>query len=222
MHTLFPDPLDTQGTGQVPGVQHAANPNRSAMGETNLVFNATRSSTRERDASKSQPGYVNDAPRTSVSPRTGNTEPSGMAPEYLEFGHLQLPARTMDILREAKRPSTRRCYAAKWTRYLHWCAGNMKTNQTTEVKTVLLYLTHLVDSGLTFSSLKVHLAAIVAYTRGATGDSFFTLPVVKRFLEGTKNIAPPRMMPPPMWNLNLVLTQLMKEPFEPLHKAELK
>ena len=136
-----------------------------------------------------------------VSPRASNAEPSGMAPEYIEFGYLNLPGRTMEILREAKRPGTRKCYAAKWTRYLHWCDSNGKMSTKTEVKTVLLYLTHLVDNGLTFSSLKVHLAAIVSYTRGVGGDSLFTIPVIKRFLEGTKNLVPPRVLPPPMWNL---------------------
>ena len=82
-----------------------------------------------------------------------------------------------------------------------------------EESTVLAYPTHLLDNGLTYASLKVHLAAIVAYTRGSRGDSLFTLPVVKRFLEDSKNIAPPRSAPTPMWNLNIVLTQLMSEPF---------
>ncbi|XP_078514164.1 uncharacterized protein LOC144773171 [Lissotriton helveticus] len=88
--------------------------------------------------------------------------------------------------------------------------------------TVLKYLTHLLEKNLSSSSLRVHLAAIVAYTRGETCRSFFTSQVVKRFLEGAKRIAPPKRVPPPAWNLNIVLTELIKEPFEPLHKVSLK
>ncbi|XP_078500130.1 uncharacterized protein LOC144755257 [Lissotriton helveticus] len=88
--------------------------------------------------------------------------------------------------------------------------------------TVLKYLTHLLETNLSSSSLRVHLAAIVAYTRGETGKSFFTSMIVKRFLEGAKRIAPPKRLPAPAWNLNIVLTELMKAPFEPMHKATLQ
>ena len=204
-----PDTPEYQVTGQVARVRHAANSDCATVCKADMVLNTARSSTRKCGETESQQGYADNTPGTSVSPRTSDAEPRGLAPEYLEFGHLQLPRRTMEILREAKRPSSRRCYSAKWIRYLHWCKGIRKVSQKTEVKTVRLYLTHLVDNGLTFSSLKVHLAAIVAYTRGVRGDSLFTIPVVKRFLEGTKNVAPHRMWSPPMWNLNVVLTQLM-------------
>lgn len=87
---------------------------------------------------------------------------------------------------------------------------------------MLKYLTHLIDCQLTCSSLKVRLIALVAYTRGHIGRRFFTAPVIKRFLEGAKRIAPPKKVSAPTWNLNVVLTHLMKAPFEPLHKAILK
>lgn len=80
----------------------------------------------------------------------------------------------------------------------------------------------MLDSNINYSSLKVHLAAIVAYAREDSCKSFFKAPVIKSVLERSKRIAPPRKAPAPMWSLSTVLTQLMTGPFEPMHKAELK
>lgn len=87
---------------------------------------------------------------------------------------------------------------------------------------VIGYLTLLLGEWLTYASLKVHLAAIVAYTRGYIERHLFTAPIIKRFLEGAKRIAQSMSAPTPTWNLPVVLTQLMKKEFEPIYKATLK
>lgn len=87
---------------------------------------------------------------------------------------------------------------------------------------VLPYLLHLARCGLQFSSIKVHLAAITAYRRSPTQESFFRIPVVKDFLEGLRKVYPPTRAPYVPWELNVVLTKLMGPPFEPIHKSTLQ
>lgn len=149
-------------------------------------------------------------------------ELSSLAPEILEFGHLQLPQRCMDILREARKPNTRHCYSSKWKRFVIWCRGRSINPIDCSPTHIVLYLTHLLDSGLVFNSIKVHLAALSAYTTSQLKVSWWKIPVIKAFMEGVKRIHPPIADIAPGWDLNVVLTRLMGSPFEPMHKASLK
>lgn len=216
-----PDTPDTQGTRQVQDKQDDNDTGSPAMGQTVLVLPHSGVGTGTTIQVPKKKGPTNHAGLKGTTPRAREPKPGSIAPEDLEFAHLKLPASTMAVLREARRPITRKCYMAKWKRFSCWCIKENLQRKITRESTVLRYLTHLLQSNLSYTSLKVHLAAIVAYTRGETGKSFFSSQVVKRFLEGAKRIAPPKRMPPPAWKLNVVLTQLMKAPFEPMHKTTL-
>ncbi|XP_078522268.1 uncharacterized protein LOC144791469 [Lissotriton helveticus] len=215
-----PDTTDPQGAQQMHEEQHDAHPCGTTMGQTDAVFsdNGDGAGASPQVLKKKRPTL--HGKRRNPTPRAREPQPLSLAPEDLEFAHLKLPENTLRVLREARRPSTRKCYGEKWKRFTQWCCKKPLQRRLTKESTVLRYLTHLIKAKLSSSSLRVHLAAIVAYTRGETGRSFFTSQVVKRFLEGAKRIAPPKRMPPPAWNL--VLTELMKAPFEPIHKASLQ
>ncbi|XP_078539962.1 uncharacterized protein LOC144824853 [Lissotriton helveticus] len=128
----------------------------------------------------------------------------------------------MDILKEAKRPSTRTSYAYKWKRFCFWCKSKNYDPTTCKEYVILPYLLHLAQSGLYVHSIKVHLVAVTAYRKCPSQTSFFQIPVIKDFLEGLKKVFPPVRLPSPSWDLNVVLSRLMKEPFEPIHKASLQ
>lgn len=145
-----------------------------------------------------------------------------MAPEVLQYGHLDLPADCMHILKEARRPSTRASYTFKWKRFFIWCLNNGHDPVRGQEQVILPYLLHLAKSGLQFTSIKVHLAAITAYRKSPTQESFFQMPVVKDFLEGLKKVYPPVRAPSPPWERNVVLTKLMGAPFEPIHRSSLQ
>ncbi|KAJ1090954.1 hypothetical protein NDU88_004082 [Pleurodeles waltl] len=46
--------------------------------------------------------------------------------------------------------------------------------------------------------------------------------IIKQFMKELFRTFPPVRLLPPEWHLNIVLSQLMKAPFEPIHRAELK
>ncbi|KAJ1096084.1 hypothetical protein NDU88_001230 [Pleurodeles waltl] len=150
------------------------------------------------------------------------SELNSMAPEFLQYGHLGLSQECMNILKESKRPSTRRSYAFKWKRFYIWCCQQGHNPIRAQEDVILSYLLHLAKSGLQVSSIEVHLSAITAYRKSPSQESFFTKPVVKDFLEGLKKVFPPIRRPSPPWELNIVLAKLMGPPFEPIHKASLQ
>lgn len=63
-----------------------------------------------------------------------------MAPEVLEFGHLNLPQQCMDILKEARRPTTRKCYTAKWKRFVLYCQHQKVNPLNARVQTIICYI----------------------------------------------------------------------------------
>lgn len=157
-----------------------------------------------------------------VSPQSLIPTIDGMAPEVLQYGHLELPLECMNIFKEAKRPSTRKSYAFKWKRFYLWCMNNGHDPIRGQEQVILPYLLHMAKSGLQFSSIKAHLAAITAYSMSPTPVSFFKIPVLKDFLEGLRKVYPPVRAPSPLWELNIVLAKLMGAPFEPIHTASLQ
>ena len=150
------------------------------------------------------------------------SELGGLAPEVLQYGHLNLPHECMEILKEAKRPSTRHFYTFKWKRFCVWCVQHQYDPMSCQEDVVLLSLLHLVRSGLSLSTIQVHLAAITAYQNSPEQALFFTIAVIKDFLEVLKKVFPPIRSPSPPWELNIVLSKLMGPPFEPIHKSTLQ
>lgn len=87
---------------------------------------------------------------------------------------------------------------------------------------ILPYLLHLAKNGLSHASIKVHLAAISRYRRKLNRPSLWSQRIIKGFLKGLFRVFPAIKQPSILWQLNVVLSGLMKPPFEPIHKAELQ
>lgn len=109
------------------------------------------------------PSVQNERKNSSSQPSLAKL--SSMAPEVLQYSHLNLPQDCMSILRESKRPSTRHSYSFKWKRFYLWCIRNGFQPTKCQEAVILPYLLHLANSGLKFNSIKVHLAAITAYRK---------------------------------------------------------
>lgn len=219
---LSTNSVDSHSDQQVLQDQHQNDPDSSGMAGAVVVFrppSAIGSSTQEVNM-PSRPTIQER--REGVSPQSLIPTIDGMAPEVLQYGHLELPLECMNIFKEAKRPSTRKSYAFKWKRFYLWCMNNGHDPIRSQEQVILPYLLHLAKSGLQFSSIKAHLAAITAYRKSPTQVSFFKIPVLKDFLEGLRKVYPPVRAPSPLWELNIVLAKLMGAPFEPIHRASLQ
>ncbi|KAJ7342034.1 hypothetical protein JRQ81_008429, partial [Phrynocephalus forsythii] len=120
----------------------------------------------------------------------------------------------------ARKPSTRKSYSSKWRRFLHYTSSHSYPHENPPLQVVLLFLLHLKKSGLSMSSLRVFLSAIVAHQPlDSPAATFFRHPHLKLFLRDLKNTFPDRRPFPPQWSLSLVLRALSGPPFEPLVKG---
>ncbi|XP_078246058.1 uncharacterized protein LOC140704554 [Pogona vitticeps] len=128
-----------------------------------------------------------------------------------------------EILDKSRKPSTKSLYKYKWDNFVRFALSKDLQTSPVSLRTLLIYLRHLFDLGLSVSTLKVYAAAIVVHQpSGSSSAQLFTHPTVKTFFKGLMNARPPVRAPIPQWSLTLVLNALMKHPFEPMSSCDLK
>uniref|UniRef100_A0ABM5GNR7 Core-binding (CB) domain-containing protein n=1 Tax=Pogona vitticeps TaxID=103695 RepID=A0ABM5GNR7_9SAUR len=128
-----------------------------------------------------------------------------------------------EILDKSRKPSTKSLYKYKWDNFVRFASSKDLQTSPVSLRTLLVYLRHLFDLGLSVSTLKVYASAIVAHQpSGSRSAQLFTHPTVKTFFKGLINARPPVRPPIPQWSLTLVLNVLMKHPFEPMSSCGLK
>ena len=93
---------------------------------------------------------------------------------------------------------------------------------TCPVVQVLEFLQGRFSAGLSPSTLKVYVAAISAFHAPSRDGSLGRLPLVVRFLRGTRRMRPATRPRVPTWDLAVVLKALAEAPFEPMESAEAK
>ncbi|XP_078519448.1 uncharacterized protein LOC144784508 [Lissotriton helveticus] len=147
---------------------------------------------------------------------------SSLSPEHCEFSHRNISHEFREILSKARAESTNKTYRMKWKRFCLWCKRHNVHPLTAAPHQIIPYILLLAKSGLAHASIKVHLAALSGYRRSSSGLSLWSSRIIKQFMKGIFRVFPPVKPPPPLWNLNIVLSQLMKPPFEPIHRADLK
>ena len=86
----------------------------------------------------------------------------------------------------------------------------------------MTFLQELLDKGLSFSTIKVCLAAISACHVGSDGVTSAAHPLAMRFLKGVRRLRPVFKPSIPSWYLALVLEALCGPPFEPIDSADMK
>ncbi|KAJ7308476.1 hypothetical protein JRQ81_009027 [Phrynocephalus forsythii] len=121
------------------------------------------------------------------------------------------------IISACRKPSTTKLYHYKWRRFLFYVADKGIDPINPSLTWILQYLLHLKRSGLTLSSLRVHLSAIVAHQPPVSpASSFFRHPWLKHFLRGLKYTFPDRKPIPPQWSLSLWFSELYSDlPWSP-------
>ncbi|KAI2663485.1 DNA-directed RNA polymerase subunit beta' [Labeo rohita] len=107
--------------------------------------------------------------------------------------------------------STRKLFALKWRLFTSWY-GDHPVN--CPIGTVLKFLQACFSTGLTHSTLKVYVAAILAYHTPLGGLSVGKNPLVTRFLRGV--LRPPVRHCVPTWDPAVVFEALCRPPFEPI------
>ncbi|KAJ1182701.1 hypothetical protein NDU88_007885 [Pleurodeles waltl] len=160
---LSTDSPHTGSNQQILQLQNQNDSDSATMAPPILVHGPTQLIGKTSQEVAVQTGSPEQNGRQNPTSQPSLSELDSMAPEFLQYGHLGLSQECMSILKESKRPSTRRSYAFKWKRFYIWCSQQGINPIRAQEDVILSYLLHLAKSGLQVSSIKVHLSAITAY-----------------------------------------------------------
>ncbi|KAL0151251.1 hypothetical protein M9458_053442 [Cirrhinus mrigala] len=152
------------------------------------------------------------------SPPSGVMEAVGVAPEGAQLIASGLSTEVVETILQSRAPSTRKLYAWRRNLFVSWCGEHQLDPVHCPVGSVMDFLQARFASGLTYSTLKVYVAAISALHVPLGSPSLGRLPLVSHFLCSVLRLRPPVRSRIPMWDLAVVLEALCKPPFEPLEE----
>nr|XP_025038644.1 uncharacterized protein LOC112545207 [Pelodiscus sinensis] len=219
---ISPHTSHSQGPSEADGGQGYDNPHSPRLASPALVPIPASPLRTNTDPPSASPRPPHTSPRTPETSPDTNAEPNSMVPNWLNPGESVCSAAVQNVLVQSRRQTTRKTYLHKWHGYSSWCTSNHHDPARPSISSVLDYALHLKNKGLVLASIRVHLAAISAFTSPVDGVSIFAHPTTKRFLKGLINMDPPRNPVPPVWSLDVVLDALMRPPFEPLVTVSLR
>ncbi len=173
-------------------------------------------------AGSSEEGPAVPGGRPGLSPLPRPVATVGLAPEGAQYLEAGLTAGAVETLLSSRAPSTRRMYGLKWNVFSTWCRERRLDPVTCPVVQVLEFLQDRFSAGLSPSTLKVYVAAIAAFDAPSRDGPLGRLPLVVRFLRGTRRMRPATRPRIPTWDLAVVLGALAEAPFEPMESAEAK
>ncbi|XP_077180347.1 uncharacterized protein LOC143831152 [Paroedura picta] len=110
-------------------------------------------------------------------------------------------------------------------RYLSGGADKKKKKKKDPLKTglwVILEFLQGLDKGLKPSTLRRQVAALATVIPKVQGFPLAKHPHVTRFLRGATVVSPPAVHRFPTWSLSVVLSALLRQPFEPLQDISLR
>ncbi len=116
-------------------------------------------------AKLSQVGFYRGAIRLSANARP----PACMAARREPFS---LPEHGLNTMADAKAPSARHVYALKWSIFSAWCEDRDLEPVTSKVSVVLSFLQEMLDKQRSSFTIKVYVAAIVAFHAPIAGCSW--------------------------------------------------
>ena len=146
----------------------------------------------------------------------------GLARERMNLDAEGLPQDVIDTIQSARAQSTRAAYEGRWCAFEKWCLKEQVVPFQASVRVILSFLQSLMDKGLSFSTMKVYLAAISACHVGFGNDTAWKHPLVRRYMAGAARLLQVPKSVVPAWDLALVLDSLSRPPFEPLDTVELR
>ena len=101
------------------------------------------------------------------------------------------------VLEKARKPSTNTLYTYNWKNFCNYTSSNGFQPSPVSLSDLLHYLKHLFDLGLSVSTLKVYISAIVAHQPRNCDAAKSSHPTLKLFLKGLSNLRPTVTSPLP-------------------------
>ncbi|XP_041427211.1 uncharacterized protein LOC121396402 [Xenopus laevis] len=142
---------------------------------------------------------------------------NGVALEALILRKSGAPAEAIPTMLRARKPVSAKIYHRVWKTFISWCEQRDLNPQKAGDRETLSFLQDGLAKGLALSSLKVQVSALSILLR----KKLAMHPNIQTFLQGATRLIPPYCCPIPPWDLNLVLSALQEDPFEPLDQVPL-
>ena len=166
-------------------------------------------------------GFTVAAAGAGPSSQPAIAPPSCVEIERRQLNVFDLPPEICNVILAARCPLTKTVYACR-DKFVAWCAEKLIDPLSAPLSQVLLFALSLACQGLSLGTVKVYLSTLLAFLRLPDQPSLFKSLVVTHFRKGLQYTFPPAPFVMPQWDLNLVLTFLMRSPFEPMHRCSLR
>ena len=195
----------------------------SSVAETSLVPSSPRLVCSRASSSSSASKTAASTKVKSVSHRSSKAQSSRLAPAKRKLIKQGFSDEVAERITAPQALSSRKVYEAKWNVFSKWCEKEHLSPHKVSVRHVADFLLFLFKekqySVKTIQGYKVAIAGALKFTyhRDLGHDSRLS-----NLIQSFKSERPTQHNPFPMWDLTLVLTALMKDPFEPLASIDLK
>ena len=204
-------------------------------GELHSNFDSTKlaKTAMVSDVTKAISSNSNEATRKrrSTDSRSGSnstSRPQCIKPSSLEIVKTRkvkkgFSSRVASIMATARRPSTTGTYDARLRKYYSWCRERNVNPTTASIIQIASFLQELFDKEkFSTSTIAGYRAAISVVHKGFKGTPLGQVQDLKQLIIGMPQLRPPKKVLAPNWSLPLVLNMLIKEPFEPMDKVDIK
>lgn len=219
---ISPSGTDTASSGEGSPARSVSDSGCPMVASEVLVCRDSQSACGETTAAASPQGppFSSGGRGVSSTPRT--VAAACLPVERSNLIAMGLPPSVVATIQSARASSTRGLYAYKWQAFEQWCQARNVLPFQCSMGDVLTFLQELLDKGLSFSTIKVYLAAISACHIGFDGVTPGAHPLARRFLRGVRRLRPVVRPCVPSWDLALVLEALCGPPFEPIESVDMK
>ncbi|KAM5191535.1 uncharacterized protein ACMZJ9_023124 [Mantella aurantiaca] len=138
------------------------------------------------------------------SPSSREAEAKGVDVDRSRLTELGCTPQDVNTLLQSWKGSTSKAYQRAWKKFREFAEAHLFQPENPGVTNVLDFLQAGLDLGLGLSTLRGQVSAISAFS----GARWALDPLVTRFFRAVITIRPPRSLPFPKWDLNVVLDLL--------------
>jgi len=210
-------------SGEDPGNGLSHNTDSTSLARPGLVQYPTGPLSRGSDKATSVPKTPKTNRKKHVSHKSRSSEASCLERSKHKLRKKGFREDIHDRILVPQRDSTRVQYKSKWRIFLSWCDREQKDIFKTTIADIADFLFIL------FSEQKLRAATIEGYKSAIANEMRFISNLnvrgdehLKRLIQSFHRDEPKYKNPYPKWNLALVLNRLIKPPFEPIEKIDLK
>ena len=212
-----------QSSGKTQGLPMPENdPNCPGVAQNDLVLGLGGHVRQDSPVPAGSAQPVTSTVQQNTTRESPESESTCMAPRATAIKEQGFSEAVATRIEAPQRGSTRRVYEAKWAIFTGWCKDNKVDIRTPPLKSIADFLLYL------FEVKNLQPGTIEGY-RSAIADKLGNSPTnisknedLTRLLDSFHRDRPKGRRGVPSWNLSLVMHQLTKAPFEPLHEASLK